>query len=116
MLQVDDKLEEFLKEIRHTDVAKKYDEIRAKIMENPQLAEQIDDFRRQNFRMQMQTFPDQMMDASDHFAQDHARFRENPLVQEFLEAELAYCRMLQEITSRIFDVIPLELGEVRSWL
>lgn len=116
MLQVKEELDEFLKTIKCSDVAKRYDEVRERVMQDQNLANQIDDFRRQNFRMQMQTFPDQMMDASERFALDHAKFRENPLVQEFLEAELAYCRMLQDITTQIFGVIPLELSEIRSWL
>lgn len=102
--------------IRNTDVAKHYDEVRNKVMEDPQLAYQIDEFRKQNYKMQTQTFPDQMMDSSDHFAKEHEKFRENPLVQEFLEAELAYCRMLQEITAQILAVVPLDLGEIRSWV
>lgn len=102
--------------IRNTDVAKHYDEVRNKVMEDSQLAYQIDEFRKQNYKMQTQTFPDQMMDSSDHFAKEHEKFRENPLVQEFLEAELAYCRMLQEITAQILAVVPLDLGEIRSWV
>lgn len=115
MLQIQDELEEFMHAIRQTDVAKKYDDVRERVMQDAQLALQIDEFRRNNYIMQMQTYPDQIMESSDHFAKEHEKFRENPLVQEYLEAELAYCRMLQDITTKILGVIPLELGEIRSW-
>lgn len=114
-MQVKEELDVFIQAVRNTDVAKIYEEVRNKVMQDAQLAYQIDEFRKNNYLMQMQTYPDQMMDSSDRFARENEGFRQNPLVQEFLEAELAYCRMLQEITSDILSVIPLELGEIRSW-
>lgn len=115
MLQVKNELDVFMQAIRQTDVAKKYEDVRERVMQDAQLALKIDEFRKNNYLMQTHTYPDQIMELSDHFAEENEKFRENPLVQEYLEAELAYCRMLQEITSTILGVIPLELGEIRSW-
>lgn len=109
MLQVKNELDQLISAIRNCDVAQKYEEIRKKVEQDSELARQINEFRKRNFELQTQTYPDRLMEVSDSFAQEYARFRENPLVQEFLEAELAYCRMLQEVTTEIVGVVTLEL-------
>ena len=36
------------------------------------------------------------------------RFREDPLVEEFLDAELAFCRMMQEIDVKLAEAMDFE--------
>ena len=109
MLQVKNELDQLINAIRNSDVAQKYEEIRKTVEQDAELSRQINEFRRRNFELQTQTYPDQMMEVSDSFTKEYACFRENPLVQEFLEAELAYCRMLQEVTTEIVGVVALDL-------
>ena len=42
------------------------------------------------------------------FEKEYRDFRENPLVNDFLAAELAFCRMLQNNNARITDAIDFE--------
>ena len=109
MLQVRNELEQLKNAIRNSEVAKKYDEVRWKVEQDNELSRQINEFRRKNYELQTQTYPDHLMDVSDSFSKEYASFRENPLVQEFLAAELAYCRMLQEVTTEIVGVVNLDL-------
>ena len=42
------------------------------------------------------------------FEQEYMKFRENPLVEDFLRAELAFCRMMQEVNILITAEIDFE--------
>ena len=109
MLQVRNELEQLKSAIRNSEVAQKYDEVRHRVEQDCELCRQINEFRRRNYELQTKTYPDQLMDMSDSFTREYASFRENPVVQEFLAAELAYCRMLQEVTTEIVSVANLDL-------
>ena len=44
----------------------------------------------------------------DQFTRENEAFRENPLVSDFLAAELAFCRMMQEIGLYVTDQMKFE--------
>ena len=47
-------------------------------------------------------------DKIDQFTRENEAFRENPLVSDFLAAELAFCRMMQEIGLYVTDQMRFE--------
>ena len=50
-----------------------------------------------------------MFDRIDEFEREYEQLRENPVVEEYLQAELAVCRMIQEINMQIADAIDLDI-------
>ena len=48
------------------------------------------------------------MDAADAFERENEEFRANPLVDRFLGAELALCRMLQEVSLQVIEEMDFE--------
>ena len=56
----------------------------------------------------MQTSKDTNFDKIDQFTRENEAFRENPLVSDFLAAELAFCRMMQEIGLYVTDQMKFE--------
>ena len=63
------------------------------------LKKQIDEFRYRNYKLQNETEADRLFDETDCFEREYEEFRKNPIVSDFLAAELAFCRMYQEIQS-----------------
>ena len=49
-----------------------------------------------------------MIDKLDDFEREYEKFREDPLVEEFLDAELAFCRMMQEIDVKLAEAMDFE--------
>ena len=45
----------------------------------------------------------------DAFEREYEKFRENPLVDDFLRAELSFCRLMQEIDLLLAQAIDFEL-------
>ena len=93
--------EGFIERLRQTEAYKEYVRQRQNIKHFPELKEQIEAFRQENFRLQMETDSDTLFDEIDRFEQEYAEFRKNPVVNDFLAAELACIRMIQEVNEQI---------------
>ncbi len=93
--------EDFISFLNNTNVAKEYFAVCKEVEANPELDRQLKEFRRRNFEMQNQTDGDVLFDEIDRFEEEYAEFRKNPLVSRFLNRELAFCRMFQEVSGRI---------------
>lgn len=91
-------LKKFVKSIKETDTYKKYVFQLEKLKRYPEYYEKVNEFRQRNFEIQNATQVDDMFDKLDAFEKEYEKFRENPLVDDFLRAELALCRMMQEIS------------------
>ena len=100
--------EQFVKEIRETDVYKSYMMQLTRLKQNPELYKQVNDYRKLNFEMQNASRVDDLFDKMDYFEKEYKQFRENVIVDDFLTAELALCRMMQEINALIVDGLNFE--------
>ncbi len=76
------------------------------LKKEPLLRKQIDEFRTRNFEMQMRG--DMVFEHIAAFEREYEDFRENPKVSDFLEAELAFCRMMQRNNAVIMDAIDFD--------
>ena len=99
---------QFVKEICGTDVYKKYVMQLTRLKQNPELSKQVNDYRKLNFEMQNAAQVDDLFDKMDYFEKEYKQFRENVIVDDFLTAELALCRMMQEINALIVDGLNFE--------
>lgn len=103
MTQLDKDLQTFIEAFRNSDVCKEYERQIEKIKQFPDLKAKIDEFRRRNYELQSSVPQDRLIDELDRFQQEYESFRDIPMVRDFLAAELAYCRTLQEILATIGD-------------
>ncbi len=98
-----DGLEVFIQEMKKSTVYTEYLLQRDNLRKYPELKKQVDEYRYRVLMMQQQTQPDQIFDVTDQFLKESESFRENPVVYDFLAAELAFCRMMQNIHMRVVD-------------
>lgn len=103
---VNQAVEQMVQAIRNTDAYLEYQKQLARVKEQSELKRQIDEFRTRNF--ELQTSKDTNFDKLDQFTRENEAFRENPLVSDFLAAELAFCRMMQEIGLYVTDQMHFE--------
>lgn len=100
--------EQFVRDIRETDAYKSYTMQLARLKKNPELYKQVNDYRKLNFEMQNAAQVEDLFDKMDYFEKEYKEFRENVIVDDFLKAELALCRMMQEINALIVDGLNFE--------
>ena len=103
---VHEKTQELIALIKVCSEYTAYVEQLQRVKQVPGLKEQIDNFRRQNFALQSSN--DYSFEKIEAFEREYEKFRENPLVSDFLSAELAFCRMMQSITIQITDAVEFE--------
>ena len=96
----------YIMAIKSTEIYQNYVKERDKVKQYPELKAQLDDFRKRNYEMQTASDTDFM--RIDSFEKEYNDFRENPLVDDFLAAELALCRMLQKANMQITEAIEFE--------
>jgi len=106
MSKLENALEQIIEAILDSPEYKRYDEQRNKVKQYPELKAQIDEFRTRNYMLQ--TGDEAAFDKIDEIEEEYYEFRQNDLVSEFLAAELAFCRMMQDINLRMTEAVHFE--------
>ncbi len=99
-------LQAYIEKLLKSKEYQKYVEQRERVKQYPDLKKQIDEFRRRNF--EMQNSEDLVFEKIEFFEKEYEDFRDNPLVADFLEAELAFCRMMQRHYGEVMRAIDFE--------
>lgn len=108
MSRVEAALKELVAAIIDSPQYREFD-IQLQVMrEHPKLKHQIDEFRHENFVFQNSVESDELFDKMDEFSKRYEEFRKNPMVDSFLNAELDFCRMIQEINQEIVEAVDFE--------
>ena len=96
-------LENLIQTIKNDEVYREYRKQLDLLRQSPELKRQVDDFRKRNYAMQM----DEDLDFAklSAFQEEFKAFRENPLVDSFLSAELDFCRMMQSVNFRLVESV-----------
>lgn len=110
MNQVDICISQLITAILESDEYQRYLEIRAKVKEEPEKERAINDFRRKNFELRKNSANIDLFDEYDRFEREYADFRAQPLVNEYLAAELSVCRLFQKINWRLVENVEFDLG------
>lgn len=106
MNHVDSAVEQLIAAILDSDAYREYDLQRNRVNQEPELKAGIDEFRRRNYELQNASA--YAFEKLESFEREYEEFREKPLVADFLEAELAFCRMIQNINIRITEAVNFE--------
>lgn len=105
MLEIQADLDLFIDKLKKTKVYQEYEEQKNRIKENPELKQQVDEFRRKSYELQSRNYSENLYDEMDRFQREYEEFREIPQVHDFLSAELALCRMIQKLTAEIAEAV-----------
>lgn len=104
----DKKTDAYIEAIKSTESYQNFKIQNEKIKKYPDLKAEIDEYRRKNFELQNTVDSDELFDKMEEFQLEYATFREDPIVSEFLEAELDFCRMMQASLLRINQEVEFE--------
>ena len=94
--------------IQRSDTYQKYLIKREEIKKQPELYDKVNEYRQKNYDLQNESDSDDLFDRMEAFEREYSKFRENPLVEGFLKAELAFCRMMQDVNVLLAAEIDFE--------
>ena len=106
MNEVEEAVDGLINALLNSEVYREYQKRLEEVKQVPDLKSQIDAYRMRNYELQQS--PDYAFDKMEQFQREYQTFRENPMVSDFLAAELAFCRMVQDIESRLVSKIHFE--------
>lgn len=106
MSGIDKEVNLLIEAILHSEEYTLYIQEQDHLKQLPQVKERVDEFRRRNF--ELQTSGNFSFDKADQLEREFSDVLERPEVNAFLEAELAFCRMMQEMNNTIADAIAFE--------
>lgn len=100
-------IKDFVQKLRQTQEYRRYEEMRRQVQEHPGLREKINEYRIKNYELQKSG--EGLFEKIDAFVKEYETFRADPVVDGYLEAELAVCRMLQEVSVQVAEAIDLDI-------
>ena len=106
MNEVEEAVDGLINALLNSEVYREYQKRLEEVKQVPDLKSQIDAYRMRIYELQQS--PDYAFDKMEQFQREYQTFRENPMVSDFLAAELAFCRMVQDIESRLVERIHFE--------
>ncbi len=107
-MEVQKALEQLAQAIKDSDIYREYRRQSEKVDNTGDMREKIDEYRVRNFELQNSVQTEDLLDKLDAFEREYEKFREDPLVEEFLDAELAFCRIMQEIDVKLAEAMDFE--------
>lgn len=100
---------ELQKAIRRSQVYAEYEKAREELNRDPQLKQRVDEFRSLNFTLQNTSENIDFYSEIEKLEQQSRQLRKNPAADDFLEKELALCRMVQRVGEGLVSVIDIEI-------
>lgn len=107
-MTVDKAADKYIEAILSTSAYKEYALQRDKLLKQPELYEKVKEFRTKNYLIQTRKEGDDLLNAMDDLQREYESVREVPLVEDFLSAELAFCRMMQELNNKVADALDFD--------
>lgn len=103
--------EKLIAALKESDNYQKYEEVREEIAQDPELKRQLDEFRKRNYLMQAEDVPEDLFHEEEKMSKEYKEFRENELIESYLECELDICRNIQRIIQKVMVSIDLDIDD-----
>lgn len=112
MHNIDKYTDLLIEELKNSESFKKYEYCKDEIEKDPELKKKLNEFRMKNYKLQNSPEQIDLYDISDKITDEYTQMRDNPIVDGFLESELALCKTIQHINNRLVEVMDLLLLDV----
>ena len=99
-------VQQFTQSIRLTEIYQDYAREKNRAKQFPELKERIDEFRRRSY--EIQNHSDVCTEEMEQFEKEYEELLDQPIAADFLAAELAFCRMMQEVNLKITESLDFE--------
>lgn len=109
MEEIKDATKKFADYIQQSNTYKEYLYQRERIKKQPALYDRVNEYRQKNFDLQNETDSEDLLERMEAFEREYADIHESPMVEDFLNAEIAFCRLMQEINVLLTAEIDFEL-------
>ena len=108
MSRVEAALAELVAAIIDSPEYREYSKQKERMHQYPELKAKLDIYRQEKFELQSQASSDELFDRTEELAVKSEDLRKNPMVGLFLDAELDFCRLIQQVNNVIVEAVDFE--------
>lgn len=108
MSHIDTCLDKLIEAILESEEYSHYQKVRKLVKQDPEKEIAIDEFRKKVYELQNNRRDVDIFEEIDHMNQEAFLFRRDPVVDEYLEAELAMCRLVQRVNWKLMEKIDFD--------
>ncbi len=108
--KVEEKSRELAQLILESEEYNNYIEAKNRLVQNVEISERVSRFRKLNFELQNGENTEQMMERLMKLSQEYQQELEEPVVIEYLNAELRLCKMMQNVNEMLVEKIEMDMG------
>ena len=106
MNQVQEATETLIAAIKESEEYNRYQRAKQELRGYPLLKQQADEFRKKNYDMQNSRMD--IFEEADKLQREYAEVINHPVVREYLTAENAFCRIVQQINWQLIENLDFE--------
>lgn len=106
---IEEKAKELSAAITGSEAYQNYLSVKRQVEQNEELCNKINEFRIRKFQLQSTLEGEELYNAMEGFERENAEFRKNPLVNQFLAAEIRIVRIIQQAEREMIDAVELDL-------
>lgn len=99
---------DFIREIKGSEEFLEYKAGLAKIQADTDLYDKVNEFRKKNYMLQHAEDSEDYIERLEELEREFEDIRAVPMVDDFLAAELGFCKMMQEINQLVWDEIDFQ--------
>ena len=112
MNEIKDCIDALLAAVQNSEEYQEFMKYKALVEQDPGLMERVNAFRANNFRLQNEANRDELFRVTEQLNRESRELRSDPLVNAFLDAELAFCKLMQRICKSLTEGIDLDVPEL----
>lgn len=98
----------FIESVKKSEEYLEYHKRLEEIKQDEELWKKVVDYRRKRYNLQNMANEEELFDKSETFEKDYVALKDTPGVSEYLDAEVALCRLVQEVCMKISEAIDFE--------
>ena len=109
MNRVEEKLDALVRVVKESPEYREYQRVRELVHQDPEKEKAVHEFRRRTFELHQRRDVD-LYSEMDRLEKEFAPLRAEPYVNQYLDAELAICRIVQHINYSLMSEMDFDLG------
>lgn len=107
---VKERCDYMLDAIRESEEFKAYIHAKEELKTQPELTKRVEEFRKLSYELQTAASSENAYEKNEIIENMYNDFRKESAAIEYLDAETALCKMLQDINKSIVELLDLRLG------
>jgi len=101
-------VEHFISVLKNTEEYLDYRQKSAKVEEDENLKNKLQEYRIMNYNLQQELDPEAIRQRTQDLERMYDELEHNPVAADFLDAEMTFCRMMQEVNLAIYASMDIE--------